>query len=377
MPPQTDAGGLVVALRRVVVGYRVVGLLWLWVLAAVALVTEPQVNAGIILVTGGLATVWTVATVSVAARAPVALRSPVWIALDVVVAAAIIVLAPEAGSQRGFFGGYPFSTVLLAAYGAGYPGAFLAAGVLAAVSLALLGPSEAISSSLVYLAGAGVTVWGFDVLRRNDQQRRALEQRLAAEQAERARSQERADTAAALHDSVLQTLALIQRRSHDPGEVSLLARRQERDLRDWLAGRAGLGGGQGPTLAAALKDAAADVEGAYPVTVEVVTVGDLPVDGAIQAIVAAAREAMVNAAKHAGVPVVAVYAEVDDDAVTVFVRDRGGGFDPAVVPADRRGIAESIVGRMQRAGGTAAIKAAPGSGTEVVLSLPRRAMIDP
>lgn len=370
MSIQPTGAGLAVALRRVAVGYRIVGMLWLWVLGIVVVVTEPDADRGIVVLTGIIATVATLATVSVATRAPVVLRSPVWIALDIAVAVAVIYLAPQAGSQRGFFGGYPFSTVLLGAYGAGYPGAFAAAIVLSGVSLALLGPSEAISSSLVYLAGAGVIVWGFDVLRRSDAQRRELEQRLAAEEAERARSQERADTAAALHDSVLQTLALIQRRSDDPAAVATLARRQERDLRDWLAGRGHLGAGDQASLAAALKDAAADVEGHYQITVDVVTVGDVPLDEGGQAVVAAAREAMVNVAKHAGVATAAVYAEVAADAVTVFVRDRGAGFDPAAVPADRHGISESIVGRMQRRGGAASITATPGGGTEVELRLP-------
>ena len=362
---------LAVALRRVVVGYRIVGLLWLWVLAAVVLITEPDADAGIVVITGGVATVWTIVTVSVAARSPATLHAPVWLALDVVASVAVIVLAPQADSQRGFFGGYPFSTVLLAAFGAGYAGAFAAAIALSVLSLALLGASEAISSSLVYLAGAGVTVWGFEVLRRNDAQRRALEQRLATEEAERARSEERADTAAALHDSVLQTLALIQRRSDDPAAVATLARRQERDLRDWLAGRGRLGGGAETTFAAALADAAAEVERDYPVTVEVVTVGDHALDEAGLALVAAAREAMVNAAKHAGVDGVAVYAEVSGGSSSVFVRDRGAGFDVEAVPQDRHGISDSIRGRMDRYGGSAQVRSSPGAGTEVELTLPR------
>ncbi len=371
-----EGSGLGLALRRVVVGYRVVGLLWLWLLAIVVLVTEPQAKAGVVVGTALVATLWTVATVSVGARAPATLRSPLWIAADIALSAAVILLSVQAGAQRGFTGGYPFSTVLLAAYGGGYAGGFAAAGVLSGVSAWQLVETEAVSSSLVYLAGAGVIVWAIRVIRRYEMERRALEASLAQEQAERARSEERADTAAALHDSVLQTLALIQRQGDDPAAVASLARRQERDLRDWLAGRGRLGGASQDTFAAALKDAAAAVEQDYPITVDVVTVGDVALDDRIDSLVAAAREAIVNAAKHAGVSAASVYAEVGTDDVTVFVRDRGRGFDPADVPPDRRGIRESIHGRMQRCDGATAVHSSPGAGTEVELRVPLPAARD-
>ena len=367
---RTAAGeGLVLALRRVVVGYRVVGIVWLWLLIGVA-IRESQEHWTLMVAAGGLATAWTVATVSAAGRTPAVLRSPWWLGVDVAVSVALIFISSIASPQRGFFGGYPFSTVLVAGFASGYPGAFAAAVLLSVASAALLGAGEAINSSLVYLAGAGVTVWGFDVLRRNDAQRRSLEQRLAAEEAERARSQERADTAAVLHDSVLQTLALIQRRADDPAAVGNLARRQERDLRDWLTGRGRLGGATEVTVSAALADAASDVERDYPIKVDVVTVGDAAIDDRTSAVVGAAREAMVNVGKHAGVPTASVYAEVAGGRVAVFIRDRGAGFDPAAIPQDRRGVAESIVGRLRRHGGDATVRSSPGGGTEIELSIP-------
>jgi signal transduction histidine kinase len=192
---------------------------------------------------------------------------------------------------------------------------------------------------------------------------------LADERAERIRSQERAELAAHLHDSVLQTLALMQRRADNPREVAGLARRQERELRAWLNGGRPLG--ERGTLAAALELAASEVEEDHGVAVDVVTVGDCPLDAGAEAIVAATREAVVNAAKFAGPEPVSVYAEVGEERVEVFVRDRGPGFDPGAVPADRRGVRESIVGRMRRHGGDAIVHTGAGTGTEVELRLER------
>jgi signal transduction histidine kinase len=198
---------------------------------------------------------------------------------------------------------------------------------------------------------------------------------LSLERAERIRSQERAEVAAHLHDSVLQTLALVQKRAGDPREVAALARRQERELRSWLSGaRARTGDEQ--RFVAALQAAAEEIEEAHGVAVDVVAVGDAPLDRDGEALIAAAREAMLNAAKFAGggeTAPVAVYAEAAEDRLQVFVRDRGPGFDPAAIPADRRGVRESIVGRMERHGGRATIQASPGGGTEVELVIDRSA----
>lgn len=187
---------------------------------------------------------------------------------------------------------------------------------------------------------------------------------LNAERRERIVSQERADMAAHLHDSVLQTLALIQKKAHEPRAVVQLARKQERDLRTWLYGE----GADESSFAAALTKAATEVEDAHGVPVEVVTVGDVRLDPGIQAVVQAAREAAVNAAKHSGADKVDIFAEVADDGVEVFVRDRGAGFDLDGVPEDRLGVRRSIIERMERHGGRAEIRSAPGEGTEVRLS---------
>ena len=198
---------------------------------------------------------------------------------------------------------------------------------------------------------------------------RQLARTLSAERAERARTQERADLAAHLHDSVLQTLALIQRSADDPREVRLLARRQERELRAWLAGDTGPAAGD--RLVDALRAAAAEIEAATGTSVEVVAVGDRQLEESGSAAVAAAREAMLNAAKFGGDGAVAVYAEASDDGIQVFVRDRGPGFDPAAVPPERRGVRESIIGRMERAGGRAVVRPSAGGGTEVEIAIGR------
>ena len=192
---------------------------------------------------------------------------------------------------------------------------------------------------------------------------------LDAERAARAREAERADIAAHLHDSVLQTLALIQRRSADPGQVVRLARAQERDLRSWLYT------GEPPdpsTLAARVAEAAAQVEDAHSVVVEVITVGDRPVGPRVTALLGALREAMTNAARHAGGGPVRVYLECGPDGIEAFVRDRGPGFDLAGVAPDRHGVRESILGRMERNAGSAEVISTPGEGTEIRLRLPDR-----
>jgi signal transduction histidine kinase len=179
--------------------------------------------------------------------------------------------------------------------------------------------------------------------------------------------------AARVHDSVLQTLALIQRHAQEPRRVAAIARRQERELRGWLYGDRPLGD-EAASLVAALSGAAADVEELYGVRIELASAGDCHIDAAVGALVLAAREAITNAAKHAGVEEVDVYLEVTDDAVSAFVRDRGTGFDRASVPTVRGGLAESIERRLERVGGRARITSTPGQGTEVELSLPREAL---
>lgn len=191
----------------------------------------------------------------------------------------------------------------------------------------------------------------------------------------RIRAQERAEVAAHVHDSVLHTLTLIQRNAESASEVRRLARAQERDLRAWLYRPEGNGKDEAEepgTVAEAVKRSAAEVEDKHGVPLEVVVVGDCPLDDGLSAQMQAAREAMVNAAKYGGEGgAVQVYAEVEEETVFVSVRDRGPGFDLDSIPADRMGVRESIIGRMERNGGTARLRAVPDGGTEVELTMKR------
>lgn len=255
-------------------------------------------------------------------------------------------------------------------------GTLLVVGGLVAFLAQKIKPGQAgqvLLGSTVVLAGFAVVIapWLLRMWRDLDTERR-----------ERIRSQERAEVAAHVHDSVLHTLTLIQRSAQDPREVQRLARAQERDLRAWLYEPKA---DAEQNLAAAVRKAAAEVEDHHGLPIEVVCVGDCPLDERLGAMLQAAREAMVNAAKHAGdepsdgddiagaapTSTLSVYAEVAGDEVSIFVRDRGKGFDLDAIPDDRMGLRESIIGRMERNGGKAEIRTAPGDGTEVRLEMRR------
>src|SRR4051794_14188995 len=238
-------------------------------------------------------------------------------------------------------------------------GLMVVGAVLVASAVPKLGDLQSFGFAVIVVLAGSVLLFGPWWLR--------MAQALTAERTARIRAQERAEVAAHLHDSVLQTLALIQRRADDPTEVAQLARRQERDLRAWLNA---VDIAAAETLHGALVRAAAEIEERHGVEVELVCVGDRPLDGDTAALASAAREAILNAAKFAGAGRIDVYAEASDERAEVFVRDRGGGFDPEAVPADRRGVRESIVGRMERHGGRAEVRSQPGGGTEVELLLP-------
>jgi signal transduction histidine kinase len=230
-------------------------------------------------------------------------------------------------------------------------------------SLSMLRP---VGGAVLVLVGAAILLgpWWLGIARDLVEERRA-----------RIRAEERADMAARVHDSVLQTLAMIQRRADQPQQVIQMARAQERELRAWLFdGRApGSLDGEDMTLASGIRLIQQEVEAQHEVSVEAVTVGDCDLNDDLSALLAAAREATVNAAKWSGADVVSLFAEVEPGEVSLFVRDRGRGFDPDAVPEDRKGLAESIHARMARRGGSASVRSTPGQGTEVSLTMPRAA----
>jgi signal transduction histidine kinase len=237
----------------------------------------------------------------------------------------------------------------------------LGGGAILVGPVSLQGTSGGLVAALVVTAGLALVSgpWWMRLVRD-----------LNAERSARIREQERAEVAAHVHDSVLHTLTLIQRHVDDPREVTRLARAQERELRGWLyRPRAD----PAATVTTEVERVAAEVEDAHGVAIEVVVVGDAPLDEHLGAVLHATREALVNAAKYAGDSPISVYAEVEPEQVTVFVRDRGPGFDIDAVPEDRLGLRQSVVGRMQRHGGTAAVRSEPGAGTEVQLEMPRSA----
>ncbi len=353
--------------------------LWLWALV-------PSSDAAAAAVPGAAPSVSSGAPRRPAARAGSGGRTG-----DLVVGALLLVAGVALLAQRFGIGGVPVQVVLpvlvvlggaLLAYaqldevertrwtafaGGGTRSALLRG--LAGLGLVLVGvvfvvvqgdlasAGRVLVAAVAVLAGALLVLgpWGLRLWRDLD-----------AERGARARESERAEIAAHLHDSVLQTLALIQRRSDDPVQVARLARAQERDLRAWLYGS---GPADAGTLAAQVKAVAAEIEDLHGVSVDVVVVGDRDADERTAALVAALREAMLNAVRHAGAPVT-VYVESGPDEVEAFVRDRGPGFDPDAVPPDRLGVRESIVGRTERHGGTAVVRSEPGEGTEVRLTMP-------
>jgi signal transduction histidine kinase len=314
---------------------------------------------------------------ALAGGAGVVLYAAAWLAMSGKSGIAIVVLLVAAGLALNGLGLSPHIAIALVLIGGGFgliwwrsgslrPGAPLPlAGLgLIALGVALLLARGVTSSGVLAPAALGgallliVGPWLWQLAIERDAERTA-----------RIRSDERAEVAARVHDSVLQTLALIQRHAREPGRVASLARRQERELRDWLYGDGDAGAA---TLAGALADAAGEVEELHGVRIELAHGGDVELGDELRPLVLAAREAMTNAAKFSGAEEIAVYADADDERASVFVRDRGAGFDRSAVPPDRRGLAESIEGRMARAGGTATIASAPGEGTEVELVLPRR-----
>ncbi len=357
---------------RVVVGYRVVGGIWLGILGLITLAgSSPPDRPAVVIATMAGVGGWAFLTGWFHRRDSVVLRTWWWLVADVCVTIWVLFSSDVAGTASTFYGGYPMSTVFMGVFSFAIAGGLATAAALSMATILRLvesagsDPTNDSAAVLIYIFGGLLAGWAVGVIRRSDRLRWEAEDALAAERASRARAEERSEMAAHLHDSVLQTLALIQR-AGDFDETVSLARRQEHELRSWLFGS---GASPAESFAAAVRAMAAEVEELFQVRIETVVVGDTTLSPGIDALVKAGREAAINAARHSSVDEFSVFAQVTDASASLFVRDRGSGFDPGEVPADRKGITESIVGRLERHGGSATIRSSEGAGTEVILEL--------
>jgi signal transduction histidine kinase len=358
----------------IVTGYRIFAAIWLAVLGGVILGNDsnPADRPGVVVTTMVLAAFWAgVATLLTLPR-PRILAGWWFIAIDLAISCWTIVAGDYAGTIQ-FAGGYPLVGAFSAIYGFGWTGGAVGAIALTATGLSRIldgNPLEPqdFANSIAHLFSVAAASGVAAALRTADRRRSEAEAALERERNERIRAEEHAELAAHLHDSVLQTLALIQRDPTATADVRGLARHQERELRAWLfperAGSDDAAGG----FREALVGVCSEIEDLGPARVEVVVVGDHAGDS--DPIVRAAREAVLNATKHSGAETVSVYGEANETELLVFVKDRGSGFDPASIAQSRQGIRESIVSRMERHGGTAELISAPGKGTEVRLRLP-------
>ncbi len=353
-------------------GYRVLAAIWFTILVVIALSKEDP-NPWVVWSSLAVVWIWSLITVRVAGGRPELFLEWPWLIADLAVGSYAL-LAPLIDGTTdpvNYAGGFPIASVILWAYVRGNLGAIVSGATMILIVTLPSSPEHPadakVTVSLIYLIGAAVVAWGGSVLKRGDRARRTAERALADERAERLRLDERAELAARIHDSVLQTLALIQRRAEQPDEVRALARRQERSLRDWLFSDPP---DDDATFSSAIRRAATEIEDSYDIRVDVVTTGDVALTAEASAVVAACREAMTNAAKFAGVAEISVFTEAGAGLVRAYVRDRGRGFDLNLIdPSRHHGITESILKRMERHGGSAEIRTQPGEGTEVVVGV--------
>ncbi len=355
----------------ITVGYRLFAAAWLAILATVVLLGEDGADRpGIVVGTLGGVLGWTLVATLVSRARPGWVATWPFVVVEILISCFTVVAGDTAGSA-GFAGGFPLVGLFTAIYARGTVGGIAAGVALFVTQLSLLGAVRSDTAarvsfliSYLFTAAAGIGIAA--ALRSSDERRAEAESRLAAAEMERARAEAKTEVAVHLHDSVLQSLALIQRDGDTSEQSRRIARTQERELRAWLyldqGGVAPAGFREGVST---LTHSVEDLTG---VRIELVIVGDRPLDDRLRALLAAAREATMNAAKHAGVEEVSVYAEVAEHGVSIFVKDRGAGFDPNQASSGR-GIPDSILARMERHGGLASIRSEPGKGTEVILTM--------
>ena len=331
---------------------------WLMLAGVVGLAITVSASMVVVPIAGRL-----IGVSDVFASAPPGYRGLVIAATGVLAAGLALGILPLDAVERARWGGSIRSMPRLILVALGTAFALLLVGAVWLVTL-LFGGTAALIVLVVAVAVVGLLAvilipWG-----------RHLWNGMREETEQRALVQQRSEFTAHLHDSVLQTLTLLQKDGADPEEMRRLARRQERELRRWLFG-SGEDGAELTDLRAAVTALCEDVEDRESVAVSTVVIGDAPVTDAMRPLLSALREALVNACRHGRVGV-DVFVDASGTRVEAFVRDRGPGFDLADVPSDRMGVRQSIIGRMHRAGGSGTIRRAPGGGTEVALALDAR-----
>ncbi|HEX6147627.1 MAG TPA: hypothetical protein VF083_12670 [Acidimicrobiia bacterium] len=361
------SGDLEATLRRMVVVFRFLGLIWMLILVAVTLLREPPPRVWIVWASVGLATFWTLLTWIVAKTQPRFMAGWWWFSLDTVSMLAIGAASVASGANELFHGGLPLSLVFTGALLGGLPGSLIAAVLLGVEQflvhvIADLGAVRAAGSVIFFVVGA-IVGWTFDKLRDYDLARQAAQDELAREHAAVALHEERAVLADRLHDSVLQTLHAIRMGADDPGQSRYLARRQERELRrnieEWRSEFR-------ESFRASLLAVRDEVEDTHRVEIEAVIRDDAQINPSLTAAVEAAREAMANAAKHSGSRNISLYSEFANGEAHIHVRDSGSGF---VNDAQKNRVRERLARRLESVGGLIEIDTAPESGTEIKITV--------
>jgi signal transduction histidine kinase len=356
-------------LRRMVVIFRFLGLIWMLILVAVTLQVAPPPRLGIVWASVALAISWTLLTWFMARAHPAALAATVWFLFDTLAMLAIGAASVASGADELFHGGLPLSYVFVGALWGGLPGSLVAAILLAVEQFAVhviadLGAVRA-AGSVIFFVVAAIVGWTFSTLRRYDNDRRVAQEQLAKEQAAVALHEDRAALADRLHDSVLQTLHAIRMGAEDPAQSKYLARRQERELRRNIEGWRSDHINSFRQSLLAVRD---EIEDVHRVEIEAVIRDDAEVDDDLQAAIDAAREALTNAVKHSGAAGISLFAEFSNGQALIHVRDAGTGF---VEESLRKQVHRRLSQRVERVGGLIEIESGPDQGTEITIAVAR------
>jgi signal transduction histidine kinase len=364
--PTRDVQPVERVLLWIVLAFRVLGYAWLVLLSAAALATDEGADDSIIIAMIVVAGLWTLLTL-VLSRSPERLKSPWFVLADGVLAALVANASYFAGAESNLHGGYPISWLAVVAYAYDVRWTMAASLVLFVnqwVGMDIEGsrPLADKLGAVVFPIYGAIVGYGFDLIRQRDSLRRTAEGELREERQRQARYDEQRRLADQLHDSVLQSMHAIQAEPDDPEKVSYIARRQERELRRTI--RTLQSEFEEPFVTAMLS-ARDDVEGLYPVHIDMVCGYDAEMDTRLAVLVEATREAMMNAAKHSGSELVRVHCGESSQHVTVLVRDEGTGFDADNVTP------RSIVRRLDGVNGTATFQSTDEFGTEVEMTIPK------